>query len=455
MSKKLLIGLIVVIVIFLGVWVFRFAKGPGLPKLWPEAGEVPYRPREEVKVGYGWSVKNDVKEAVQEAVSAALKDTEETPEYAVLYSTSGYDSEELSKELNRLLPNTKIHGGTSMKAVFTRDGYHIGEKASLALLVVSSPEIDFGVGGADINGLTAEQAGELATLAAIKDAGREGEIPKLMHLIGSFGNESGILDGIANVVGNDVPVIGGTAFDDDMSGKWNQFANNEVYVNGLSLTAFFTDLKIGWAFESGYKRTKHSGVVTNAVYGTIYEIDNRPALDVYDEWTGGLVTKIKNDLEELPETLVVVEETALFPFARIIYGERGEVHYFPMHPFFWDFKDGSVGVGVAVETGDEVTVVHGTWEINLNHAQTTPSKALAKENIKKGEGYFAIFSYCGGKMLTLPEDERSKIPLVANGALGNVPFIGGNTGGEQGFLEGVGNEHGGLRTAIIVVGPKD
>lgn len=114
MSKTTIIFLVVIIIAVIVIaWatvsrpaVFKIPFGPQGPGI---AGQ------KEVIVGCGWSVKPNVKEAVQEAVVAALKEfKDEPPEYAILFSTVKYDSEELSKELRRLLPNTKVQGGTVM-----------------------------------------------------------------------------------------------------------------------------------------------------------------------------------------------------------------------------------------------------------------------------------------------------------------------------------------------------
>jgi len=462
-TQKYAFGIVAILLLLAGFWMMVPKLEP--PEISPEAvtpsgGGItvlePSKPSraKEVAVGYGWSVKDEEREAVNEAVSSALNEFGgETPEYGVLFTTVGYDAEKVLKEVRRLLPTTKIHGGTSMFGVYTREGYHLGEKGSLAIMLVSSPKIVFGVGGAEVGELSAKEAGKQAILAAMKDAGREGETPELVYIMGSFNNEEGLLAGIEEVLGKEIPVVGGSAFDDDASGKWRQFADDDIYVNGVVLTAFYTDLKIGWAYEAGYQKTQYRGIITKAKERTIYEIDNRPALDVYDEWTGGLVSEVSAGSDE--DTIVEIEKTALYPFAKIMSGKHREIHYVPMHPYLWNMEDGSITLGVNVHPGEEVTVMLGTWERNLHHCQTTPNNALLSKNIKRGEGYFAIYSYCLGKMLTIPEEERSKIPLMVNSALGDMPWIGANTGGEQGLLEGVGNEHAGLVNDIIIFGPEE
>lgn len=410
--------------------------------------KMPITEEEAVKVGYGWSTKDNIKDAVQEAIINAkdqLKGT--TPEYALLFSTVGYDSEELLKEIKQLLPNTQIYGSTSMFAVMTKDGFHQGETGSLALMAISSPKIKWGVGGANIDEFSAaREAGKEAITAAIKNAGKEGQLPKLVLMTAAPGKEEEILLGIEDIIGKNVPVIGGSSGDNDLTGKWKQWANNKVYSNGISLTVIFTDLKVGWAYEAGYLRTEHKGIIRKAEGRIIYEIDNKPAAEVYNEWTGGIVE------EELKTGGSVLSKTAYYPLAKVI--QKGpEIYYLSIHPLSVNLPEKSLTVFANVKGGDEVLLMHGNWELLLNRAQTTPHTAMITKSILPGEPYFGIYDYCAGTMLAIPEEERPKIPLLINNELGDIPFIGTFTFGEQGPL-GIGNHHGNLINSMIVFAPE-
>jgi hypothetical protein len=107
-----------------------------------------------------------------------------------------------------------------------------------------------------------------------------------------------------------------------------------------------------------------------------------------------------------------------------------------------------------MNAGDVFVLLEGNWEILLNRFRTTPSKAMEKFNIKKGEGYFAIYTYCAGTMLAIPEKERPKIPSLVKETIGEIPFIGTFTFGEQGFVEGIGNHHGNLVNSIVIFSPR-
>lgn len=440
-----MVKVIALILLLAGMWATLGCKGAPpeislepVPPVTPEEIEAP------VSVGYGWSVKNEAAEAVAEAVSIIKERLgTESPDYVILFSTVGYDSEEVLRAVRQHLgSDCQIYGGTSCVGVLTKDGFHIGETGSLALLAISSPRISFGVGGADMKLLPAREAGNRAILTAMTNAKREGELPQLVLLTSSPGEEEEVLLGIEDVIGKDIPIIGGSSADNDISGQWKQFANDKVYSQGVTLTAIYTDLKIGWAYESGYLRSENEGIITKAESRIIYEIEHQPAAEIYNEWLGGALG------EKLKTGGSILSETTFFPLAKVIRGRGGEVHYLSIHPLSINLPEKSLTMFANVEEGDELLLLRGNWELLLNWAQTTPRKALA--NLLREKASFGIFTYCGGTMLAIPEEERPKLPLLINGELKGVPFIGTFTFGEQGFLSGVGNRHGNLVNSMIV-----
>ena len=438
--KKLITGIIA-----LAVFLFTIFSGI----------EAKAREKPVVSVGYGWSIESNERTAMEEAVSMAKKQLAGVaPEYILLFSTVDYDSEKVLREARRLFgERVQIHGGTSSGAVFTLGGYHMAKSGSLALLAVASPEIIFGVGGASLQAVrSAREAGKKAILEAIENAGKKkADKPKLVLMTAAPGKEEEILLGVEDVVGKEVPIFGGSAGDNDASGKWKEFANGEVYGDGVALTAVYTDLRIGWAFESGYLRTERSGIATKVKGRIIYEIDHKPAAQVYDAWIGGELTEI---LKTEKEKLSVQAKTVFYPLAKVIRGKSGETYHISMHPQLFGSSQKTLQVGTNVENGGQLLLMHGSWELLLNRARTTSLQATVRGRILPRDLAFGISIFCAGTLLAIPSEERPKIPLLVNDALVGAPFIGSFTFGEQGFLPGVGNVHGNLVSAAVVFSNK-
>jgi len=445
-AEKIVISVVIAGLIVLAAFSHGCIEKEG-EMLVPEAPEE--KPREEmlISVGYGWSDNNDEMKAVKEAVSSVRTQLGgKSPDIAILFSTAGYDSNKVLSEVRRLLPDVQIYGGTSCLAVQTKEGFHVGGKGSLALLAVATENITFGVGGASIDDFpTAREAGKAAIQAAMEAAGEKGASkPKLVLMTGSVGHEEALLAGIEEVIGKDVPVLGGSAGDNYITGEWRQFTNGDVYSNGISLCAIYTDLKVGWAYEAGYLRSENRGTITRAEGRIIYEIDNRPAAEVYNEWTGGAVVA-----DKLATGGSVLSKATFYPLAKVIKNEEKE-YTLSIHPLSINASDHSLEVFVNVEEGDEVLLMHGDWELLLNRALTTPTKALESEALSKEDVSFGIYTFCAGTMLAIPEDERPKMPVLVKTAIGDAPFIGTFTFGEQGHIPGVGNVHGNLVNSMII-----
>lgn len=444
MPKKIIIGLIVVVLIVVGIWlVMKFKEErPVIEIKPPEIAE-----KEKRVAAYGWSLKSDEKEAIEEAVSMILKKIERTPDFLFLFSSIDYEEEKLLAGIRNLLPETKIYGGTSSLGPMTPDGFHGAQKQSLAIMGISVPEITWGVGGTDSDILPPKEAGREAILAAIKSAGKEkAERPNIVFMTASPGVEEKILEGIEEILGKDVPIFGGSSGDNEIKGEWRQFVNDKVYKNGLALAVAYTDLKIAYSYEAGYPLTGQKGVVTRAKERIIYEIDGRPAAKVYNEWAGGVFDE---QMKAPGKVWGILAEATFYPIAKILESPARELFYLAVHPLSI-LPDYSLEVFANMKEGDKIVLLQGNWETLLNRFRTTPIKALETFGIKKGEAYFALYTYCAGTMLVIPEGEREKMPLLVKAEIGEVPFVGTFTFGEQGFVPGIGNHHGNLINSIVI-----
>jgi hypothetical protein len=365
----------------------------------------------------------------------------------VIFSTFGYDSGKVITQVRKHLGReVQLFGGTSSLGVVTRDGFHMGKKGSLALLGIFSKRIDFGVGESTMDGVSPREAGRKAMMQAIKHAGRGEKKPNLILIYPTPGAEENILKGIADVIGEEVPVFGGAAADNTIEGLWKVFAGEKIYDKGVALTAIYTDLKIGYAFQSGYLRTTQRGVITKAKGRIIYEINGRPAAEVYNEWIGGRLS------EKLKIGGSILMDTTFWPLAKVLKGREGQTHYLSIHPLSFNLPEKSLSVFSNVEIGDEISLLSGGWEVLLSRVSTTTIMARTKGNLSKEEVAWGIMLYCAGNMLSIPEKERPKMVSLVKQTLGNAPFIGAFTFGEQGFLPGVGNHHGNLINSMIIMG---
>lgn len=233
------------------------------------------------------------------------------------------------------------------------------------------------------------------------------------------------------------------------------FGEDEIYNEGVSLAVIYTDLPVGWTFEGGFDVTdKHSGIVTKVQGQTIVEIDNKPALDVYDEWLGGEIERLHKQVGK-PD--VIKDLLTLHPVYRKYTSSSGQDYFLFSHPWPKDdeMKSRSVLTSTKIRAGERIYLSHGTWETLINRIGNLPRNAKLQGDIRvNSRPILAIGFICGGVMGVIPEAEREKLPFLINYANDNGRFIATFTWGEQGYLPGVGCKHGNLLTSFLVIGPE-
>lgn len=398
-------------------------------------------------VGYGWSVKDTAEEAAKQSIAMMKQKLgDKTPHYILLYYTIGYDPKTILKVIRDEFGfQTQIQGMSSLLGVMSKDGYHVGKVGSMAILGVASPKLKIGVAGVDLTKREPRAAGKKVVEDAIKNSGQEG-MPKMVYVMNAPGVEEKVLPGMEEVLGTKVPIIGGSSGDNDLSGKWSQISGDEIFSNSVVAAVVYTDSKIGTSYEFGYLSTNHRGIATKVDGRILYEIDNRPAAEVYNEWTGGIFDK------ELKDGGVILKEATYHPIAKVLKSkETGESYLDVFHPGYINLPDKSITGFIDIAQNDEVVLLEGSWEWLVNRAQTTAHKAMTSENIAKGNSLFTFYTFCAGTLLAIPEVERYRIPLLLSEELGNVPFIGGFTLGEQVYMPGIGNRHANLVNSIAVI----
>lgn len=394
------------------------------------------------EVAYGWSVKDTSQEAVKEAVEMMKEKLKgKNPHYIFIWYTIAYDPYEIKEILRKLLgENVQIHGSSSAVGVITSDGYHVGKIGSVAILGITSEKIKIGVGGANLEKLEPKEAGKKAINEALANINQKGK-PQFVYITATPSQEEEILLGIEEVIGNEVPIIGGSAGDETLKARWSNIANDKIHSSGIVLSVIFSDLKMGYAHEYGYLKSIKKGLATKAEGRILYEIDNRPAAEVYNEWAGGQFNK------ELKEGGMILAGATFYPLGKIL---REEEEYFPGHPGLINLPEKSLTMFTNIEIGDELVLLEGNWEWLINRAQKTARRALLAGDISHEEGLFAFYTFCAGNLLGIPELERAKIAVLLGEEIGKIPYIGGFTLGEQIYFSSLGNRHANLVNSLVI-----
>jgi hypothetical protein len=464
MDKKSVIGLIIILIAAgVMIWLFLMRpeqETPFVPTI-PEEEEI----EEKLKMGLGYSTKKEEKEAVLDAVNEMKAQLGEAPVFAILTSTVGYSQEEVLAEVNRLLPGVKIYGYTSLLGIMTNDGFQIGEGAdegqTLSLMGFSSDDIVFGVGACDLDkAASSQEAGRTAVTRAIANAGKTTEdVPKVVLISTSpFGIGEGlVVEGVEDVLGEHVPLVGGGAaagYSDLVSGGEALFANDKVYRRGVVVAPIYTELKIGHAFLSGFNPTGDKGTVTKfeMVEGEsrIIEIDNMPAARTYNDWLDGAFEKYLGTSE------MFLGESVFHTLGEKVTETGGFVNWKMIVPFHFN-PDDSVTVGAPAPEGTELYLLESNQELFIQRAALAVRLARSRGGITEKEIAGVVLDQCGGSLLGIPVGISGWNEMITfvNQAAVDTPFLGVSNLGPYGYFAGVGNRYGEVTASVLVFGKQE
>ena len=354
--------------------------------------------------------------------------------FAALHHRAGELTHQALAALDALSP--ALHRATSCGGTMSQHGL-----ADIGLFVVCDPDGDYGTAHAAFDADTGSAA-QRATEQALANAGRDGEAPDLVWISITPGSEEDAIRGIEAVVGADVPIIGGSAADDDVSGKWEVGSSSQASTNGLVVSVLFCSTPLHFAYQNGYVPTAASGVVTRSEGRRVFEIDSLPATEVYHSWNGGDVPRATGGDSEN-----ILSKATLWPLGRKI-GALADVPYYLLaHPCAAN-PDGSIDLFAEVAEGETLTQMQGDRAALAARAGRVAEFALKAGDKGAADIAGALMVYCGGCRLAV-EDRLEEVYTGVNTALDTTPFLGVFTFGEQGPVHDAGNRHGNLMISCI------
>lgn len=400
-----------------------------------------------VKFATAGSMLSNPKEAIIQAACELQEKLDSPPHYILVQMNAALDSRIVSLELQTLFPSSHIHGATSCLGTMTEEGLFMGMQSGLALFGIVANDGDFGVGiaAADPHIPMAEAAISALDKALI-DADREGELPDAIWISSSPGQEESIIQALEGRLGPDVPIIGGSAADNDVAGQWSLFNHQDHLHTGCVISVFFADLQMGSAFQSAYVATDHKASVTKVSGRTILELDHQPAAEVYGQWLDqdNFATQHKGGS--------ILTVSTFNPLGRVS-GHLGGVDIYTLsHPEAVT-DEGGLSVFTDIALGDELHFMEGESRMLINRGSRVCRFAQDLADIQPDDLQGGILVYCGGCMLGV-RNGLEKLQKDVKDAMNGKPFITAFTFGEQGqVLAGI-NSHGNLMVSALVWGAK-
>lgn len=300
----------------------------------------------------------------------------------------------LFEELKKSYPNAIICGCSTGGEIFHEEVYENG----LSFAAIKMERTNISYAECDIS--CAENSFESGVSIA-KSLNRSDLSYVLILADGINVNGSDLIEGLYNVIHKDVVITGGLAGDGD------RFESTLVGVNAppeekrVIAIGFYGDaVKVDYGSVGGWNVFGPQRMVTKSDGNILYELDNKPALDLYKEYLGDRVQNLPGDALLFPLSIKPQDDEEN-DFVRTIVGIDEK-------------KNALIFAGDIVE-GSLAQLMYG----DFNNLVEGASKAAEKANIppKNNDGLTLMVSCIGRKLLMgqqISEETEAVIDILGD-----------------------------------------
>lgn len=245
--------------------------------------------------------------------------------------------------------------------------------------------------------------------------GKELNKTQLTHILllsdGWIVNGSQLIDGLYSEIQKSVSISGGMAGDGANFSETMVGINNNIKPGNIVAIGFYGDhLQIGHGSHGGWNEYGDAMKITKSDGRIVYELDNKPALDLYKAHLG-------KDADGLPGTAL------LYPVSLTIDNKQDLVR--TVHSV--DETNKAIVLGEPVENGVNLRFMRAKFDNPLQgveKAATDVKTALSKP------AELSIIVSCIGRKLLLDQDIQKEIEITQSLIGDNTPTIGFYSYGE-------------------------
>ncbi len=340
------------------------------------------------------------------------------PEIVFAFASIKYNQEEVLAGLSSVFPDTIIVGGsaageiTSWTTAFD----------AVNVMAIASDQIRFAVGLGTGVASDSFKAGVMAAQDVIKNNG--GSKPDLFIMLpdGMTGNGADIVEGAKSVLGGNFPIIGGSLGDDYLFKKTYEYYNGQILSDSLVGVGVSGNFAYGFGIRHGWDPVGLSLKVTKAEGVWLKEIDNKPALKVYEDYFG------KDSAELVKEPLARMAYT--YPLGMAV---EGSDEMLIRDPVVANEK-GEISMAAIIPEGATIRLMIGDRDKAVKAAQTAAEIALSQLEGRPPRFILMFNCMARNKLLGVRCNEENQ--TVQNAIGQDVPMMGFYTYGEQGPLLG-------------------
>ncbi len=354
------------------------------------------------------------KEAAEEAVDLL----DGAPDLIIVFASSLHDHEKVLSGVDQHAGWAKIVGCSDAGEIVAEE-----EQVYKGAVVVMALRMD----GVEVNTSRVGGAGNDSYKAGKKlgeNIQKKQEKPSLLLIFGEglIENGSAAVEGIKGALGKDTPIVGGLAGDDFNFEKTYQYHNGKSFSGSLVGVALSGDFSFGTGCGHGWKPVTLPMKVTKSKGPLLQEIDNKPALSVYEDYFG-------KHCEELSRGILA---KTIYTYPLGVFSKEGVL----LRELLKANKKGEIELMVDIKKDSEVRLMVGSRREAVSSAREAAKSAM--KGIKKPKA--ALMFNCIGRSKLLGFDREKEIDAVREVIGKKTPLIGFYTYGEVGPFSKKGDE---------------
>jgi len=373
-----------------------------------------------IKAGVGMSYGEDAYAVGVNACQDAIEQLgDKNPDLLILFSSVKYDQEKMLSGVRSVAPNALLIGSSTSGEIITSGPV---KERSISIMAIKSPEVKYFTGVGENISAGAREAGKVAADKVKAQAGSDLKafvmIPDVL-----VGNGADIVRGVLDSLGAHFPVVGGASGDDFAFKKTFQYVNDNIYsgsVVGLGLTGNF---KMGIGVKHGWIPVGEPMKITKSSGAVIYEINNAPAIKIYEDYFGKEEAKILHT-EPLAKLAIT------YPLGMKVAGSDELLIRDPMTVD----EHGSITCAAEMPEGSEVRLMVGSKEEAVRVAKIAAEDAVAQLGGSTPKA--VIIFNCIARNKLFGDRSGEEITAIQEAVGKEVPLIGFYTFGEQAPLGG-------------------
>ena len=355
---------------------------------------------------------DDALDEILQSCDAQLKGR--TPTAGLLFCGTEFDHKRVLERIYQRFPALQLIGCTTDGEMSSCGGF-TEDAITLTLLCTDAIRISAGYG----EKAGAEPQAAAATAVSMARQGLVGD-PVLAIVLpdGLTSSAFRILEGFNQILGDNVPVVGGMSADRVAGAKDHystyQFMGNKVLTDAVPVLLFSGPLIYSLGVESGWTPIGERMTVTRSEANVLYALDNKPAFELYVHYLGDIMKESMAGIGSYPLAVY----------------EPGLDHYYLRVAKKADPQTGAITFLGEIPEGAEVQITQAVRDNVINGVTLSVEKALS--NYRGDQPGVAMMFSCTGRKIALGTKAREEINRVRAGLKSGMPMTGVYTFGEIG-----------------------